>query len=194
MFEFLNKSTGNKTPTKKNMNLYVQANDTSNPIIAIVTGVVLLAALLVFLKVGIFDRLSKMNALQDEVLSLQSQVDSMNQELIHYDELRDKYRRYTKYYQSGEESGLLSRLDILDLLEENISDIGNIKSIAMNGNSVSITVQVEKLEDFAIIRKRMENNPRVSEITVNQASKGKGDAEIVEGYISFTVIREEEEQ
>jgi hypothetical protein len=89
-----------------------------------------------------------------------------------------------------EEGTLVDRIKIIGLIGDNVSNIGEINSYIIAGNTVSLEVIVDTLDDVRLIRKQLEAVDWVGNITVNTATKSNSPAGLdkVVASIVFDVI------
>lgn len=159
----------NALPQKRTMNLYVDEKTVNSPSVVIAVGVVVAVFIALFAKFAIIDRYAKLDAFRAEVNEVQQQLTLMQNKLAGFDEVQDQYRRYTDHYKTEEEASLVDRGDIIEIIEKNVMTVGKCPSINVKGNSVSIVVQVEALEEVATIRENLEACGRAKNVTVYTA-------------------------
>lgn len=167
----LKKNIKPKLPSKKTMNLY-QLEITDNSWQRVVPYAILIIIIVVaFAKFGIFQRLSQLSDLNSQVSTAQIQLNEFNKSLEDYNKIESEYIRYTGNFMLDEEGTLVDRTKIIGLIGSNVSNIGTIKSYSIIGNTVSLEVIVNKLDDVRLIRKQLEAIDWVENITVNTAAK-----------------------
>ncbi len=185
----LNKERGTKSgrlPSKRSMNLYVKVKDGNSWQVILPLAIFLTLVVLCIYRLGVVDRLNKLNNLQQENAHLESQLNTLNEQLKGYNGLEQEYRRYTTAYLREEERGLMSRTLIFEMLEECTEGIANITDVSIEGNQVGLNVNaMVSLEDIDIIQDRLKAMPNVDEIKLSNAS-GINTVD-VKGYIVFTV-------
>ena len=185
-------SKAGKLPSKRSMNLYVKVKDGNSWQVFVPLAVFLALIVLCIYRLGVVDRLNKLNELQQENSRLEAQLDTLNEQLSGYEELEQEYRRYTTGYLREEEQGLLSRAVIFAMLDECTEGIANITDISITGNQVGLNVNgMVSLEDIDIIQDRLKEMPNVDEIKLSNAS-GINTVD-VKGYIIFTVKEDDSE-
>ena len=184
------KEKSSKLPSKKTMNLY-QIEITDNSWQRVIPyAVIIIIIAIAFTRFGVFQRLSNLNKLSNQVSEAQKQLQEFNKSIEDYDEVKTKYIRYTNNYMLEEEGTLVDRTEIIDLMAEKVSNIGAIKSYSIKGNTVSLEVIVAALDDVRLIRKQLETVDWIGKITVNAAAKSdssKGKGRVVASIV-FDVI------
>lgn len=166
-------SVKGRLPKKTTMNLYVReknGNSLSRVLPATVLVIVLVA---VICKFGVVDRLARVNELNKQVEAAQNELAAYNAALTDFDKTKADYVRYTDYYRTAEESSLMNRLRILDLIRNTVSSCGRTDSVSIVGNSASVRLTVRTLDDVAVIRETLECAPAVVSVNIYNASKGE---------------------
>jgi hypothetical protein len=179
-----------KLPSKKTMNLYqIEVTDNSWQRV-IPYAILIIVIVFVFTKFGVFQRISQLNTLNEQVSEAQSQLDKFNNSLVDYDDVKSEYIRYTNDYMLEEEGKLVDRTRIIGLIGDYVSNIGEIKRYAITDNTVSLEVIVDTLDDVRLIRKQLETVDWIGRITVNTATKitSSTDKSEVVASIVFDVI------
>ena len=160
-----------KLPSKKTMNLYqIEVTDNSWQRV-IPYAILIIVIVFVFTKFGVFQRISQLNTLNEQVSEAQSQLDKFNNSLVDYDDVKSEYIRYTNDYMLEEEEKLVDRTKIIGLIGDYVSNIGETKKYAIIDNTVSLEVIVDTLDHVRMIRKQLETVDWIGRITVNTATK-----------------------
>ena len=164
------KYKNSKLPSKKSMNLY-QVEITDNSWQRVIPyAIVIIVIVVAFIKLGVFQRISQLNKLREQVSQAQIQLDEINKSIEDYDDVKADYIRYSDHYMLDEEGKLVDRMRIIDLIGDNVYNIGDIKSYTIAGNTVSLEVIVNTLDDVRVIGKQLEAVDWVG-IFVNTATK-----------------------
>lgn len=186
LFKKKNAGSG-RLPSKRSMNLYVKVKDGNSWQVLLPLAVFLVLVVFFIYRLGVVDRLNKLNSIRHDNAQLEAELNTLNEELSKYTELEEEYRRYTTGYLREEERGLLKRSRIFEMLEECTADLAVIKNVSIENNQVGLVVDIASLNDIETIQDRLNEMPNVDEIKVSTA-KGTNNVE-VEGYIIFTVKR-----
>jgi hypothetical protein len=164
-----NKKT--KLPSKKTMNLY-QIEITDNSWQRVIPYAILIIVIVAaFTKFGVFKRISQLNTLNEQVSKARIQLNTFNDALVDYDDVKSEYIRYTNDYMLEEEEKLVDRTKIIGLIGDYVSNIGETKKYAIIDNTVSLEVIVDTLDHVRMIRKQLETVDWIGRITVNTATK-----------------------
>ncbi len=171
MGNMLIKNKKTKLPSKKTMNLY-QIEITDNSWQRVIPYAILIIVIVAaFTKFGVFKRISQLNTLNEQVSKARIQLNTFNDALVDYDDVKSEYIRYTNDYMLEEEGKLVDRTRIIGLIGDYVSNIGEIKRYAITNNTVSLEVIVDTLDDVRLIRKQLETVDWIGRITVNTATK-----------------------
>lgn len=182
----LKKQKTSKLPSKKTMNLY-QVEITDNSWQRVLPYALLIIVIVVaFTRFGVFQRMSQLNKLREQVSEAQIQLQELNKTLEDYDDVKTEYVRYTDDYMLDDEGKLVDRMRIIRLMDNNVSNIGEIKRYTIVGNTVSLEVIVDTLDDVRMIRKQLEAVDWVGNITVNTATKNVSSTGL--GYVVASIV------
>ena len=150
--------------------------------------VIIVAA--VFAKFGIMDQLDKKTAAYNDLAQRQEQLAVVNTKLAGYDELEKQYGRYSYGWMSESEVSMVSRMDVLALVEQKISPAAVIENIAVNNNVLTLNIHGITLEQASAMVKSLEESEMVSSATVYSASaENAEDASI---FLSIILTKEAE--
>ena len=176
-------------PSKKTMN-FVHHESSFNPkkVLPLAIVVVLVAGL--FAKFGIMDQLDKKTAAYNDLAQRQEQLAVVNNKLAGYDDLAKQYGRYSYGWMSESEVNMVSRMDVLALVEQKISPASVIENIAVNNNVLTLNIHGITLEQASAMVKSLEESEMVSSATVYSANaENAEDASI---FLSIILTKEAE--
>ena len=176
-------------PTKKTMN-FVHHESSFNPkkVLPLAIVVVLVAGL--FAKFGIMDQLDKKTAAYNDLAQRQEQLAVVNAKLAGYDELEKQYGRYSYGWMDESEVNMVSRMDVLALVEKKISPAAVIENIAVNGNVLTLNIHGITLEQASAMVKSLEESEMVTSATVYNADAAT--AEEANIFLSIILTKEAE--
>ena len=176
-------------PTKKTMN-FVHHASSFNPKKVLPLAIVVIIVAAVFAKFGIMDQLDKKTAAYNDLALRQEQLAVVNAKLAGYDELEKQYGRYSYGWMSESEVSMVSRMDVLALVEQKISPASVIENIAVNNNVLTLNIHGITLEQASAMVKSLEESEMVSSATVYSASaENAEDASI---FLSIILTKEAE--
>ena len=176
-------------PSKKTMN-FVHHQSSFNPkkVIPIVLIVLIVAA--VFLKFGVLDMLDKKAAAQAELDQKLQQLALVEAKLEGYDELAMEYGRYSYGWMNDTEVNMVSRMDVLNLIEKKISPKATIDNFAVNNNVLTMNIHGITLEEASKMVKSLEATELVESASVyNAVAESAEEAKI---FMSINLTKEAE--
>ena len=176
-------------PTKKTMN-FVHHASSFNPKKVLPLAIVVIIVAAVFAKFGIMDQLDKKTAAYNDLAQRQEQLAVVNTKLAGYDELEKQYGRYSYGWMSESEVSMVSRMDVLALVEQKISPAAVIENIAVNNNVLTLNIHGITLEQASAMVKSLEESEMVSSATVYSASAET--AEDASIFLSIILTKEAE--
>ena len=108
-----------------------------------------------------------------------------------YDELANLYGRYSYGRMNESEINLVSRMDVLALVEKEIASKATIENFAVNNNVLTMNIYGVTLQQASNMVNRLEANDLVTHASVNSATAEDGiEAKI---FISITLTKNIEE-
>ena len=165
-------------PSKVTLNLAMREKSQFSPgkLIPLLLILVVLAAL--FGKFAVADRLSKMDSAQAELLSLQLRKASLEEAVVGYDELSERYARYSVGWMTEDEQAAVSRMEMISLVEKELMPGSRVRQISAGGNILSVELSGVTLEDTAHFVQSLYQRPDVANVSVYTAStKDEPDAQ-----------------
>ncbi len=153
------------------------------------TILVLVIAAALFVKFGFLDQMDKKTAAYEKLSEKQVQLATVQAKLTGYDELAEKYGRYSYGWLTETEAGLVERPYILGILENTISPVAGIEDFAVNNNILAVNICGITLDDTSSLVKELEADPQISSVSVYRA---KAEDEEQKANVSMTIILEKE--
>lgn len=151
---------------------------------------VLIVAVAVFVKYGMLDPLDrKVNAL-NELSAKQSELAVINAKLADYDEVSREYGRYSFGWMTDSEKNTVSRMDILELIENKIMPYSGVEDFAVNSNVLTLNLKGITLEQTSSIVKLLEQDELVESASVYSAT-AEADSE-AEVFMSVVLTNNKE--
>ena len=176
-------------PSKKTMN-FVHHTSSFNPKKVLPLAIVVVLAAGLFAKFGIMDQLDKKTAAYNDLAQRQEQLAVVNAKLAGYDELAKQYGRYSYGWMDESEVNMVSRMDILALVEQKISPAAVIENIAVNSNVLTLNIHGITLEQASAMVKSLEESEMVTSATVYNADAAT--AEEASIFLSIILTKEAE--
>lgn len=162
------KSAAVVAPTKRTMN-FARHESSIDPKKVIPLVLVLLIVAAVFAKVGILDPLDKKTDAYNELALKQEQLAAVNAKLTGYDELANQYGRYSYGWMNETEVNMVSRMDVLELVESRIARQAVIDNMAVNNNVLTLNIHGITLEKASSMVKNLEKSSLVESASVYSA-------------------------
>ena len=176
-------------PSKKTMN-FVHHESSFNPKKVLPLAIVAIVVIAVFAKFGIMDQLDKKTAAYNDLAQRQEQLAVVNAKLAGYDELAKQYGRYSYGWMDESEVNMVSRMDVLALVEQKISPAAVIENIAVNSNVLTLNIHGITLEQASAMVKSLEESEMVTSATVYNADAAT--AEEANIFLSIILTKEAE--
>ena len=185
----LTKQKAVQMPSKKTMN-FVHHQSSFNLKKVLPVLVIILAIGIVFAKFGFMDPLAEKAAAYNELALKQEQLAAINTKLTGYDELAKEYGRYSYGWMDETEVNMVSRMDVLHLVEEEISTKAYIDNLAVNNNVLTLNIHGITLEQASAMVKSLEERGLVESAAVYNAVAEQ--AEEAKIFMSIILTKEAE--
>lgn len=176
-------------PSKKTMN-FVHHESSFNPKKVIPILVIVLIVAAVFVKFGVLDPLDKKAAAQAELDQKLQQLALVEAKLEGYDELAMEYGRYSYGWMNDTEVNMVSRMDVLDLIEKKIAVKATVDNFAVNNNVLTMNIHGITLEEASKMVKSLEASDLVESASVYNAVAEE--AEEAKIFMSINLTKEAE--
>ena len=174
-------------PAKKTMNfVHHQSSFSLKKVLPIILVIVIVGA--IFAKLGFIDPLAKKTAAYNELTLKQEQLAAINTKLAGYNELANEYGRYSYGWMNETEVSMVSRMDVLRLVEEEIASKAYIDNLAVNNNVLTLNIHGITLEQASAMVKSLEERGLVESAAVYNAVAE--DAEEAEIFMSIILTKE----
>lgn len=169
---------GAQYPTKTTINLVVAEKGTEfTPRTAVMLALVLVLAVL-FGKFGVVDVMGAASQAESRVSAAQSQLATLQASNADYDEVQAEYDKIGVNGLSDDERLLADRGQVLDLIEDTASELGQLQAVRVSGNTVEMQFSDRTLNDVSRIMQVLEDRDIVANVGVSMA-KTDGDADVV---------------
>lgn len=178
-------------PTKRSMNFIVD-NEAKYNKISLVVFIIFMLGLLAFTKFGVIDTLTKTSALESNYNSYQSSIDSLNEQLSKYDEVNEKYNELVGDFLTESEANSLNRMDIIDMLDDDVLPYVDITNFSVSGNQISVYTDVTDLNTVSKVLGILQNDDRTSYVTISRTLADSSNDQLVTADIEITYATEDE--
>lgn len=156
-------------PTKTSINLVDTERERGNLATQLALFAIALVLVGIFAKFAVIDPLASSMASNDEIAAAQARLDALMAENADYAELNAQYDRYVVPGLSDEEQNLVDRDTVLDVLQQKVMNVGHLESVRTVGNTVTATCRGVDLSRVSSLVQDLENDDRVSHVTVSTA-------------------------
>lgn len=154
-------------PVKRSMNLYYKPDRTTKPATVALYVLFVLVCLLGLSKFLVYDIWMEANEARRALEAAETQLSGVMLELTDYNEV---WERYSRYSATEEERSLLDRMEILALLDEAVGTTADMNVLSISANTVQLQFSGVTLAQTAQIVHALEASPIVAGTTVNTAS------------------------
>ena len=176
-------------PSKKTMNfVHHQSGINLKKLIPALVLVLIIGAL--FAKFAILDPLAKRDVALGELTDKQTQLALINGKLTGYEELAQQYGRYSYGWMNETEVNMVSRMDVLQLVEQEIATKAIIDNMAVNNNVLTLNIHGITLERASTMVRSLEERGLVESAAVYNAVAEQ--AEEAEIFMSIIMTKEAE--
>ena len=179
-------------PTKTSMNLFYKPDRTTKPSTVALYALFALVVVLALSKFLVYDLWVEKQEAEKDLAAAQDELNMTMVQVADYNEVQQKYYRYTA---TDEERTIVDRLDVLAMLEEIAGNAG-LYTISISGDRVSTQLTDVTLAQVASIVNRLEASPLVAGTLVSTASTTGTDGidgDLVQASITIQLQKEADE-
>ena len=134
----------------------------------------LAAALLAFAKFGTLDPLEAKARAYNDLSARQARLEQANHRLLEYDDLFQDYIRYGESQMRSSETDLVSRSQILSLVESTIAPLARVDNLTVNGNTLTANLSGITLDGAGDLVARLEQQEGVLQAGILSATADDG--------------------
>ena len=176
-------------PSKKTMNfVHHKSSFNAKKVIPVLLVIIIIGV--VFAQYGIISPLEKKSAALNELSLKQEQLAAVNAKLTGYDDLAKEYGRYSYGWMNDTEVNMVSRMDVLKLIESKVATKATIDNIAVNNNILTMNIHGITLENASKMVMSLEESDLVQSASVYNAVAEE--AEEAEIFMSIVLTKEAE--
>ena len=157
-------------PVKRSINLAAVGEKPIQVKLAVPAIVLIVVAAILLSKFFVVDRLLDMYRAQNEVSSLQSQLDDAYRQLNSFGDMTDEYAHYTYSGMTAEELARTDRGAVMDLLQRMVLPQAAMSSWSLTGNILTLNISRASLQDINLLAQELNEDPLVNFCTVTTAS------------------------
>ena len=160
-----------KLPVKRSINLAAAGVKKMNIAGAVIGIVLIVAAAAAFGKFAVADRLIAMNKAEHRVSTLKTKLDNTYKEIASYQNVESDYAHYTFSGMTKEELSRAERSEVIQMLEKELVSERETSSWTVSGNTLTLTVYENSLQEVNELARRLETYDIVSLCAVSNAAK-----------------------
>ena len=164
-------------PSKTSINLFIEEKHTGRNIVEILIFLVFMFCVALFSKFVVQGQLDEMNRLESNYHSLENEVQETEESLADYEEIRVEYSHYGNSYLNDEETLLQDRLEMLDLIEEELLSSGALVNCSISGNVATLTINSSSLSSVSAVANDLEQSSIVNYVSVSNAATKNNDSQ-----------------
>ena len=121
-------------------------------------------------KVAVIDRFAALDAARSEVYALQAQIAQKNDEYDHFKDISVDYAHYTTNDMTAEEYDRISRVTVMDVVQQIILPVAPLDAWSLHENTLSIHVSSNTLTEITAMVQQLQESPVVSSCAIVTAS------------------------
>ncbi len=163
--------SGGKMPEKNYINLAVveETPFITRKSVPIILLIVLL--FLAFFKFMVIDKFTEMISASQEVLQLQSDLDTAYTTIESMGDIEDTYAHYTYSGMTAEEMGRVDRVSVMKLVDKALLGGDYTRSWQLSGNIMTLQVSGKSLQQLNQLAQALETETIVQRCVINTANK-----------------------
>lgn len=179
-----------KLPSKATMNFARRESSFNVKKMAIILIPLILAIALVA-KFGILDQVEKKTQAYSVLSEKQAKLAECSEKLAGYNDLYNKYGRYSYGWMTESEVNTVDRMQILELIEKKIMPMASVEDFAINNNVLTLNLSGINLEQTSTMVRILEDDELVQSATLYSASAQEADE--AEVFMSVILTNQEKE-
>ena len=168
---------------KRTMNLFYKPDRTTKPATIALYTLFAVVCLLGLGKILVYDLWMETNAARQALAAAQGELDAVVQELADYNDVRERYQRYSA---TDEERELIDRMEVLALLDGAVGATAEMGAITISRDTVQIRFSGVTLAQTAQIVRTLESSPIVAGTEVHTASTTE--RESADGLVQANIL------
>ena len=164
---------GGDYPSKTTMNLYQGGSNTTGIHKVVIVGVILLVAIGVFVKFGVFDPLDALSRKQAELAEQETMLATMKESSGKYQEIKELYDGYMARYGSDQADAI----SLLEMVEQHVMPRAYVSSIVLAEDTMTLTLYNVSLDTAGEIAKVLEGQAAVKSVNLTTATSQSADGQ-----------------
>lgn len=183
-------------PVKRSMNLFYKPDRSTKPATVALYSLFVLVCLLGLAKFLVYDVWMDTVQARQSLATAEEQRNSVMLQLVDYNEVKERYNRYSA---TDEERALVDRMEVLALLDEAVSATAQLNTVSISGDAVQLQFSGVTLAETAQVVRKLEASPLVAYTMVSTAyttQEGDGstdDSALVQANVLIQLQKEAEQ-
>lgn len=171
-------------PTKTTMNLCVSGSQELDLRSAVPVALLLIVLVALFVKFGVVDQLAQVAAKQSELTQQQAILTADEAKLANYNKVEEEYDGYAV----STNSGSVSAITALDLVDTYVAPSATVSSINLKDNTLTLTLTNVNLDTVGALTTTLQGRPIVSGVTVSTAATSTTDTQNVVATMIISLV------
>lgn len=152
------------------MNLAMKEKSQFSPVKLIPLLLILVVLATLFGKFAVADRLAKVDRAQAELSALLQRKADLETATAGYEELSQKYARYSTGWMTEDEQAAVTRTEMLSLVEDELMPGSRVQRVSASNNILSVELSGVTLEDTSRFVQSLYQRQDVTNVAVYTAS------------------------
>ena len=162
-----------KLPSKHTLNLVYKEKDTGRRVFVVLMVILFFLILAGFAWFIIRGQMSKVAKARSKFESYQNELKNLDLLKNRYDGIEEIYSHYGTSYMNADELALQDRMEILKVINNEISLAQGLSEIQLSGNTATVKLMSLELKEVSAIVAQIEESPIVSYVGVDTAAMDK---------------------
>lgn len=179
-------------PVKQDLNLAQRERTGRKTGITILTALLLAAAVGLFCKFGVIDRLAAVNEAEAAAAQTESTLAKTQEATARYDEVMEEYRSYTLAHRATDTGA--DPLECLDLVENGLIEKSQVSGFNIAGGVISVQLSGVTLKEISVIYTGLLQSDLVADIQVYTAATTEQSGDQVQATMTIRLAAAGEEE
>lgn len=165
-------SGNNNYPSKQQIN-FITAEKKVIPRFYKIMVIPVIIIFIIITKFFVYDLIRETYTAKHEYIAMQENINRLKSIDRQNKHVKEEYNRYGDGCLNNEEKKLVNRLDIFEVIREDIQPYAKLNEIDITGNTANITIDKTSLKSISTIVSKVESDEKVLFVTVSTAGTEK---------------------
>lgn len=175
-------------PNKKTMNLLAPEQVHTDYRSALIAGIVLAILVFAFAKFAVFDRYAAVDAKQEQLESVRTELAQIEKQLGGYDALEREYQAYAGMGTNA--NGVPDALVVARMVNDVLGSDSKMTSLTMSGTQLRVKLEGYSLKQIGELTDRFKQQDAVKKITVSTANTDSSDEKGVSATLTISLVED----